>query len=222
MAAATAGTATRTSTTGRAGVAGWAGPLRRSAWTVALVTALGAALGLLLVVHGGHRYAADASVVLDSSAGSPAEHRVQAETVADLLEAGQVRGGVARVLDIPVARVRPISADVMGDGATVRLRASARNPGRAEMIAKLAQAVAVDLQTSQASLVAPLPAFHAATTDVSASVTGASWQQVTLLWGTVAMLLAVAGVYVVAYANGWAPETGAVPVRRPMPAASRA
>jgi len=32
----------------------------------------------------------------------------------------------------------------------------------------------------------------------------------------------VTGVYVVAYANGWAPETGAVPARRPMPAASRA
>src|SRR6185295_2906093 len=73
MAAAAVEISPRTITAGRAGVAGWTGPLRRSAWTVALVTALGAALGLLLVVHRDHRYAAHASVVLDSSAGSSAE-----------------------------------------------------------------------------------------------------------------------------------------------------
>jgi hypothetical protein len=195
--------------------------LRRSAWTVALVTAIGAALGLLLVVHGDHRYAAHASVVLDSSAGSPAERQERAQAVADLIESGQVRGGVARVLNVPVARVRPISAAVLGDNSTVELRSSARNPGRAQTIAAAAVAVAVDLQTSQGSLVSPLPAFHAGTTG-SASATGAGWVQVTLAWGSVAMALAVAGVYLVAYANSWAPETGGAPARRPMPAPSGA
>ena len=220
MAVAAVGTSPNTSTEGRAGVAGWTGPLRRAAWTVALVTALGSALGLLLVVHGDHRYAARAAVVLDSGAGTTAERQARAQSVADLIESGQVRGGVARVLDVPVARVRPISAAVIGDGSTVELRSSARNPGRAETIA--AAAVAVDLQSSQASLVSPLPAFHAGAIDSSASATGAGWLQVTLAWGAVAMALAVAGVYLVAYANGWAPETGGAPARRPMPAASRA
>lgn len=222
MAVAEVGTSPNTSTEGRAGLAGWTGPLRRAAWTVALVTALGSALGLLLMVHGDHRYAARAAVVLDSGAGTTAERQARAQSVADLIESGQVRGGVARVLDVPVARVRPISAAVIGDGSTVELRSSARNPGRAETIAAAAVAVAVDLQSSQGSLVSPLPAFHAGAIDSSASVTGAGWLQVTLAWGAVAMALAVAGVYVVAYANGWAPETGGAPARRPMPAASRA
>ena len=100
MTAAAVGTSPRTSTAGRAGVAGWTGPLRRSAWTVALVTALGAALGLLLVVHRDHRYAAQATVVLDSSAGTTAERQARAQAVVDLVESGQVRGGVARVLDV--------------------------------------------------------------------------------------------------------------------------
>jgi hypothetical protein len=223
MAAAAVGTSPRPSTAGRAGLASWTGPLRRSAWTVALVTALGAALGLLLVVHRDHRYAARASVVLDSSAGSTADRQTgEAQAVVDLVESGQVRGGVARVLDVPVARVRPISAAVVGDGSTVELRSSARNPGRAETIAATAVAVAVGLQDSQGSLVSPLPAFHAGTIDGSATATGPGWAQVALGWGAVAMALAVAGVYVVAYANGWAPETGGAPARRPMPAASGA
>jgi hypothetical protein len=222
MAAAAVGISPSTITAGRAAVAGWTGPLRRSAWTVALVTALGAALGLLLVVHRDHRYAAHASVVLDSSAGSSAERRARALAVVDMVESGQVRGGVARVLDVPVARVRPISAAVVSDGSTVELRASARNPGRAETIAATAVAVAVGLQDSQASLVAPLPAFHAGVIDGSATATGPGWVQITLAWGAVAMALAVAGVYLVAYANGWSPETGGAPARRPLPAPSGA
>ena len=222
MAAAAVGISPGPITAGRAGIAGWTGPLRRSAWTVALVTALGAALGLLLVVHRDHRYAARASVELDSSAGSTAERQARAQAVVDMVESGQVRGGVARVLDVPVARVRPISAAGVGDGSTVELRSSARNPGRAETIAATAVAVAVGLQDSQASLVSPLPAFHAGVIDGSAFATGPGWVQITLVWGAVAMALAVVGVYVVAYANGWSPETGGAPARRPMPATSRA
>jgi hypothetical protein len=222
MTAAAVRTSPKASTTGRAGLAGWTGPLRRAAWTVALVTALGAALGLLLVVHRDHRYAARASVVLDSSAGTTAERQARAQAVVDMIESGQVRGGVARVLGVPVARVRPISAAVVGDGSTVELRSSARNPGRAETIAATAAAVAVGLQDSQGSLVSPLPTYHAGTIDGAATATGAGWVPVMLGWGAVAMALAVAGVYLVAYANGWAPETGGAPSRRPMPAASRA
>jgi len=202
MTAVAVGTSPRTSTAGRAGVAAWAGPLRRSAWTVALVTALGAVLGLLLVVHRDHRYAAHGTVVLDTSAGTTAERRARAQAVVDLVESGQVRGGVARVLDVPVARVRPISAAVVGDGSTVELRSSARNAGRAETVAATAVAVAVGLQSRRHGRPA--------------------WLQVTLAWGAVAMALAVAGVYLVAYANGWAPDSGGAPARRPMTAASRA
>ena len=220
MTAVAVGTSPRTSTAGRVGVAAWAGPLRRSAWTVALVTALGAVLGLLLVVHRDHRYAAHGTVVLDTSAGTTAERQARAQAVVDLVESGQVRGGVARVLDVPVARVRPISAAVVGDGSTVELRSSARNAGRAETVAATAVAVAVGLQSSQGTLVSPLPAFRAGAIDGSASATGPAWLQVTLAWGAVAMALAVAGVYFVAYANGWAPDTA--PARRPMTAASRA
>ena len=212
----------RATTGGSTPRTGWTGPLRRSVWTVALVTALGAAVGLLLMVHGGRRYTAHGSVILDASTGPSADRQANAQAVADMVESGQVRGGVARVLDVSVARVRPITAAVVGDGSTVELRASARNPGRAETVAAVAVAVAVQLQTSQASLVEPLPSFHAGVTDIHASVTGAGWVEVTLGWGAVALVLAVAGVYVVAYANGWAPEPGGVPARRPMPAASRA
>ena len=79
------------------------------------------------------------------------------------------------------------------------------------------------LQNSQGSLVSPLPAFHAGMIDGSASVDGGRLAAGRgPAWGAVAMALAVAGVYLVAYANGWAPETGGAPARRPMPAASRA
>ena len=210
MTAVAVGTSPRTSTAGRAGVAGWTGPLRRSAWTVALVTALGAALGLLLVVHRDHRYVARRhGRRWTSSAGTTAE-RQAARAIGG--RPGRVRAGPGRgghgCWTCPWR-----GCDRSSRGRSwVTVRRSSCAPRHATRAGprpspRPRSPSPSDLQSSQGSLVSPLPAFHAGAIDGSASATGPGWLQVTLAWGAVAMALAVAGVYLVAYANGWAPET---------------
>ena len=188
MTAAAVGTSSRTSTAGRAGVAGWTGPLRRSAWTVALVTALGAVLGL--AARGAPRPSLRRP--RHGRAGLERRHDGRAPGARpgrgrpDRVRAGPGRGGHG-CWTCPWPGCDRSTAAVVGDGSTVELRSSARNPGRAETVAATAVAVAVGLQSSQGSLVSPLPAFHAGAIDGSASATGPAgcrsrWRGVRSRW----------------------------------------